>query len=85
MAKELTRIVEDVICEKIDAMGIEELQAVIRDCNGLTTTNCSWIRYGLRHIVKEVAEAQLSGLTKRAAELGDSAASDSESKPAPIR
>ena len=66
MNEKITRQVEEFLCDKIEAMDAKELQAAIRECDSLTTTNCSWIRYGLRRIIKEVAESQLSGLTKAA-------------------
>lgn len=64
MKKQLTRKVEDFLGKNIDVMGVDELREVIKDCNSLTTTNCSWVRYGLKDVIKEVAQAQLDGLLK---------------------
>ncbi len=39
-----------------------ELKKLVRECQGLTTTNCGWIMYGLKEIVIAVAKSQLRWL-----------------------
>jgi hypothetical protein len=53
---------EDYIGAAIDAMSADDLRAVIAECDKMTTANCSWVRYGLRDIMREIAEAQLAGI-----------------------
>lgn len=50
-----TKEIEKFICGKLDAMNSKKLQAVIDECNSLTKQNCSWIRYDLRKIVRDLA------------------------------
>ena len=50
-----TKDIDNFICSRLDAMNAEELKAVIAECDSLTTSNCSWIRYDLRELVGELA------------------------------
>lgn len=54
-----TRDIDNFICEKLNAMNAKELQKVIDECDSLTTSNCSWIRYDLRDLVRGLAWDQL--------------------------
>ena len=61
MPRTFMRRLEDFIDKEIDAMSAEELRAVIAECKEMPKT-VSWVRYGLRDIMCEIAEAQLAGI-----------------------
>lgn len=54
-----TREIDNFICKRLDEMSAKELQKVIDECDSLTTSNCSWIRYDLRELVRDLAVDQL--------------------------
>lgn len=57
-----TRVVADFIHDKIEAMSREELESIIKECNNLSTRNCTWVQYDIRLVVLEIAKDNLEHL-----------------------
>lgn len=51
--------IQDAISLELNKLGERELTHLIGECSRMTTTNCSWISYGLREIVTELAQAKI--------------------------
>ena len=66
MPKTFMRRLEDYIDKEVDAMSAEELRAVIAECKEMPKS-VSWVRYGLRDVMLEVAESQLAGIESQQA------------------
>ena len=56
------RKIQDSLQFEINPLSDSELRKLIGECQRLTKTNCSWIMYGLKDIVIEVARSQLRWL-----------------------
>ena len=59
------RKIQDALQFEINPLSESELRKLIGECQRLTTTNCSWIMYGLKDIVISVATSQLRLLKKQ--------------------
>ena len=77
MSKRLTARLSDLLCKEIDSASEDGLRKIMEDCDSLSTTNCSWIEYDLRTIVRDMAQDQLrvvqARLTKRTPDARKSA------------
>lgn len=60
MTDRFTQEISDYIRERIEQLNKKELESVIDECNSLTSTNCSWVRYSIRIPILEIAEYVLS-------------------------
>ena len=58
--------ISEVFQSEISKFNKAELTKLVRECQGLTPTNCWWVIYGLRGIVLEVAKCQLGTLKMQA-------------------
>jgi len=67
MSRRLTEQIADLVYEWIQERSEEELHNLIPECASRTETNCGWVAYGLRYVVRELAENELR-LRKKAAE-----------------
>lgn len=56
------RKIQDALQFEINPLNESELRKLIGECQRLTKTNCSWIMYGLKGIVIQLAKSQLRWL-----------------------
>ena len=64
MKRQFTRDVSDFIWAELTKMNKKELEHVLKECDSLNTHNCSWVRYDLRHVIKEVTQHCIECLDK---------------------
>ncbi len=55
---------QNIVIKEIDKLGVQDLRILARECGNLTTTNCSWIMYGLRELIKDMAENRIKFITE---------------------
>ena len=55
----LTAKVADAFNSVISGFSDTELRRALAECDRMTTTNCSWIVYGLRGVIREEIENQM--------------------------
>ena len=56
---ELTVQVAKYIRDLIEAATDDELLEIISECDGLSQTNCDWLRYELRNAIHDVATNEI--------------------------
>lgn len=56
------RQISKVTIAEIDKLSNSELEELIQECHQLSSTNCSWVMYGLKDIVIELAKCQIKWL-----------------------
>lgn len=56
---------QDIIIKELDSLGIKDLKILKRECGNLTTTNCSWIMYRLRELIKKMAAGRIKLIEKQ--------------------
>lgn len=55
----------------MDTMTDDELEKLILECNGMISTNCSWIAYGIRTTLAQSADSILYTRKMTAEKFGE--------------
>lgn len=52
----LTDDIANILVEKVKELNMDELEQNIKQCSEFSTTNCWWVTYALKDIVREVCK-----------------------------
>ena len=57
MKTNVLKVLDGEIWDRIHKMQLKTIEKLIKDCEEVTSTNCSWTDFGLSKSIKDMAEA----------------------------